>query len=125
MVTASHLPEDKNGIKFFSENGGLDKEDIDELIVLAQDEATHWYNMGIMPPSSGNVGVLCSELVSVCGICNAEYVCLGFIYLHKHLFSLHMFDSHNHFAPHLSTYMVLFSGQLYAILQGNLETSHR
>lgn len=64
MVTASHLPEDKNGIKFFSANGGLDKKDIDELIVLAKEEAYHWYDMGIMPPSSGNAGVLCSELVN-------------------------------------------------------------
>jgi len=64
IITASHLPEDKNGIKFFSGNGGLDKEDIDELIVLAQEEATEWYNTGIMPPSSGNAGVLCSELVN-------------------------------------------------------------
>jgi hypothetical protein len=65
MVTASHLPEDKNGIKFFVSNGGLDKNEIDELIVLAQDEARHWYDMGIMPPSSGNAGVFCSELVSL------------------------------------------------------------
>lgn len=64
IITASHLPEDKNGIKFFSSEGGLDKSDIDELIVLAQEEATKWYDMGIMPPSSGNAGVLCSELVN-------------------------------------------------------------
>jgi len=64
IVTASHLPEDKNGIKFFSSKGGLDKKDIDELVVLAQEEATQWYNIGLMPPSSGNAGVLCSELVN-------------------------------------------------------------
>jgi hypothetical protein len=65
IVTASHLPEDKNGIKFFSSNGGLDKKDIDELIFLAQEEAIHWYDIGLMPPSSGNAGVLCSEIVSL------------------------------------------------------------
>ena len=65
IITASHLPEDKNGIKFFSSKGGLDKKDIDDLIVLAQEEATQWYNTGIMPPSSGNAGVLCSERVSI------------------------------------------------------------
>lgn len=64
IITASHLPEDKNGIKFFSSKGGLDKKDIDDLIVLAQEEATQWYNTGIMPPSSGNAGVLCSERVN-------------------------------------------------------------
>lgn len=62
-VTASHLPEDKNGIKFFTKEGGLSKSDIDELIGLAQTEARHWYDLGIVPPSSGNAGVLCSELV--------------------------------------------------------------
>ncbi|KAL3805588.1 hypothetical protein HJC23_005832 [Cyclotella cryptica] len=63
MVTASHLPEDKNGFKFFGKGGGFTKSDIDELIVLAQTEARHWYDMGILPPSSGISGVLCSELV--------------------------------------------------------------
>lgn len=62
-VTASHLPEEKNGLKFFSKNGGLTKHDIDTLIVLAQEEARHVYDMGILPPSSGNAGVLCSERV--------------------------------------------------------------
>ncbi len=37
---------------------------MDELIDLAKEEAYHWYDMGIVPPSSGNAGVLCSELVS-------------------------------------------------------------
>mmetsp|Transcript_3245 Transcript_3245/g.5958 ORF Transcript_3245/g.5958 Transcript_3245/m.5958 type:complete len:535 (-) Transcript_3245:124-1728(-) len=63
MVTASHLPEEKNGIKFFSKNGGLTNKNIDELIVLAREEVRHWYDLGILPPSSGNTGVLCSEVV--------------------------------------------------------------
>lgn len=63
IVTASHLPEDKNGLKFFGKGGGFTKTNIDELIALAQTEAKHWYDMGIVPPSSGNAGVLCSELV--------------------------------------------------------------
>jgi len=62
-VTASHLPEEKNGLKFFSKNGGLTKHNIDELIVLAQEEAHNVYDLGILPPSSGNAGVLCSERV--------------------------------------------------------------
>ncbi|KAL7546315.1 hypothetical protein ACHAWF_009645 [Thalassiosira exigua] len=62
-VTASHLPEEKNGIKFFSKEGGLTKADVDELIDLARDEARQWYDLGILPPSSGKAGVLCSELV--------------------------------------------------------------
>lgn len=63
IVTASHLPEDKNGLKFFTKKGGLTKSHIDELIGIAQTEARQWYDMGIVPPSSGNAGVLCSELV--------------------------------------------------------------
>ena len=51
-------------MKFFAENGGLTKDDVNDLIVLAQDEARGWYDMGILPPSSGNAGVLCSERVS-------------------------------------------------------------
>ncbi|KAL7535727.1 hypothetical protein ACHAXR_006692 [Thalassiosira sp. AJA248-18] len=63
MISASHLPEEKNGLKFFSKNGGLSGSNIDELIPFAQEEARHWYDMGILPPSSGNTGVLCSEIV--------------------------------------------------------------
>lgn len=64
MITASHLPEDKNGFKFFSKKGGLTAPHMDELIGLAQREARSWYDMGVLPPSSGNAGVLCSELVN-------------------------------------------------------------
>ncbi len=35
MVTASHLPMNRNGLKFFTKQGGLEKEDIAELIRIA------------------------------------------------------------------------------------------
>ncbi|MEA5004017.1 MAG: phosphomannomutase/phosphoglucomutase [Christensenella sp.] len=35
MVTASHLPMNRNGLKFFTKSGGLEKEDIAELIHIA------------------------------------------------------------------------------------------
>ncbi|WP_066645144.1 phosphoglucomutase [Christensenella timonensis] len=35
MVTASHLPANRNGLKFFTRQGGLEKEDIAELIRIA------------------------------------------------------------------------------------------
>jgi len=63
MVTASHLPVERNGMKFFSKNGGLTKDKIDELIPLAKEEANHWFEMGILPPTSGNSGIMCSEVV--------------------------------------------------------------
>lgn len=36
MVTASHLPYDRNGLKFFTPDGGLDGKDIDEILYLAE-----------------------------------------------------------------------------------------
>lgn len=38
MITASHLPFNRNGLKFFSKNGGLDKGDITDIIVFAESE---------------------------------------------------------------------------------------
>lgn len=36
MLTASHLPADRNGLKFFErEKGGLDKQDIEEILAVA------------------------------------------------------------------------------------------
>lgn len=37
MITASHLPSDKNGLKFFTRDGGLGKSDIAKIIELAHD----------------------------------------------------------------------------------------
>ncbi len=39
MITASHLPWNRNGFKYFTENGGLDKPDIAKIIEYAKDEA--------------------------------------------------------------------------------------
>jgi phosphomannomutase len=39
MITASHLPWYRNGLKFFSKDGGLEKEDIKELTKLADEIA--------------------------------------------------------------------------------------
>lgn len=36
MVTASHLPYNRNGLKFFTPDGGLDGNDIDEILTLAE-----------------------------------------------------------------------------------------
>jgi phosphomannomutase len=73
MITASHLPPEKNGMKFFATNvGGLSSTDIDELIRLAQDEVRAWYKLGIVPPLSSSSlttatsesGVKCTEYVN-------------------------------------------------------------
>lgn len=38
MITASHLPFNRNGFKFFTAGGGLDKKDIKEIIEYAEGE---------------------------------------------------------------------------------------
>lgn len=37
MITASHLPFNRNGIKLFTREGGLNKEDIAEILTMAED----------------------------------------------------------------------------------------
>ncbi len=37
-ITASHLPYDKNGLKFFTKDGGIDGKDVSELIRLAEED---------------------------------------------------------------------------------------
>jgi phosphomannomutase len=37
MITASHLPFNRNGFKFFSAEGGLDKKDITQILTLASE----------------------------------------------------------------------------------------
>lgn len=44
MVTASHLPMNRNGLKFFTKDGGLEKEDIARIIEIAE---------APMPPAEG------------------------------------------------------------------------
>ncbi|MBN2348851.1 MAG: phosphomannomutase/phosphoglucomutase, partial [Bacteroidales bacterium] len=38
MLTASHLPFNRNGLKFFSKNGGLEKQDIAEILTYSENE---------------------------------------------------------------------------------------
>lgn len=37
MITASHLPFNRNGLKFFDQDGGLESTDIKEILTVAQD----------------------------------------------------------------------------------------
>ena len=37
MITASHLPFNRNGFKFFDKNGGLNKEDISQILQTAME----------------------------------------------------------------------------------------
>ncbi len=38
-ITASHLPYDRNGLKFFTKDGGMDGKDVSRLIELAEENA--------------------------------------------------------------------------------------
>lgn len=63
MVTASHLPGDRNGMKFFTAEGGFEKPQIKILVSLAQRRAAYWYDQATIPPTSGQDAVYCSEWV--------------------------------------------------------------
>jgi phosphomannomutase len=38
MITASHLPFNRNGLKFFTSQGGLNKKDISGILRIAEDK---------------------------------------------------------------------------------------
>ena len=40
MITASHLPFNRNGFKFFTANGGLESKDIKEILAFAESDKT-------------------------------------------------------------------------------------
>lgn len=40
MITASHLPYERNGFKYFTADGGLDKKDISQIIEFAETDCT-------------------------------------------------------------------------------------
>ncbi len=50
MITASHLPSNRNGFKFFTKNGGLDKKDIKEIIEIAENTSIEKVNSNEIIP---------------------------------------------------------------------------
>lgn len=44
MITASHLPSDKNGFKFFTKKGGLEKENVIEILDIAAANESKFLN---------------------------------------------------------------------------------
>ena len=57
MITASHLPYNRNGFKYFSPEGGLDKKDIAEIIRLGEE--------GAVPEESAHGSVDETDLIGV------------------------------------------------------------
>ncbi len=64
MVTASHLPSDRNGFKIFYRNGGMTLPVLQDLGARAGTILNQWFSAGILPPASGGVEVRCSAHVS-------------------------------------------------------------
>lgn len=52
MITASHLPFNRNGLKFFSRDGGLDKGDIADIIRRAEEQDFPASEAGTRHPSA-------------------------------------------------------------------------
>ncbi len=52
MITASHLPFNRNGFKFFTCDGGLEKGDIKQILQFAQGDAATGVNPGSIVPGT-------------------------------------------------------------------------
>ncbi|KAL7572921.1 hypothetical protein ACA910_004565 [Epithemia clementina (nom. ined.)] len=64
MVTASHLPIDRNGFKFFYQGNCLTKAEIGLVGHWASQFAIQWYTQNsLLPPSSGEGAVMCTSWV--------------------------------------------------------------
>lgn len=61
MITASHLPMNRNGMKFFDANGGLDKADIADIINFAESNSI----LGRLMPAHAENNVTEVDLMSV------------------------------------------------------------
>ncbi len=56
MITASHLPMERNGFKYFTAEGGLDKPDISRLIAIAEDDTAFPTGSAAPEPGSASGG---------------------------------------------------------------------
>lgn len=70
MITASHLPYDKNGLKFFTPEGGLSSRDIDAILLLASEDkctvgAGRYFERSFMDVYSR---ILVEKVEHVCGV---------------------------------------------------------
>jgi phosphomannomutase len=64
MVTASHLPIDRNGFKMFtSSGGGLTRDQLSDLGRRAKCVASTLFEQMVIPPTSGDQALFCSEWV--------------------------------------------------------------
>jgi hypothetical protein len=116
-------------MKFLAARGGLMKDEVNDLISLAQNEARGWYDMGILPPSSGNSGVLCSKRVSLHRVWSVLSFCLfessvsGVVDAYTNGTNSPLIPP----SPHTSItprHRIII-GRLHAVLRGHPPTRHR
>lgn len=67
MVTASHLPKDRNGFKFFTKEGGLEKADIKRILEIAaslesDDEKQDGFSKGVSSQKADLMSLYCEFL---------------------------------------------------------------
>ena len=65
MITASHLPKERNGFKFFDADGGLNKGDITDIITFAESDSILGRLMPVTPGSiedSNLMDLYCAHL---------------------------------------------------------------
>ncbi len=67
MITASHLPFNRNGLKFFNKDGGLEKSDIKEILTIA----------GELEPAFGRPGAFPCRILSAYTKSLREKICEG------------------------------------------------
>ncbi|GEK89297.1 Phosphomannomutase [Alkalibacterium putridalgicola] len=64
MITASHLPMEYNGLKFFTKNGGLEHEDIESILFLAEQEVKVTDAYVSQPTEKDLLSVYAADLVA-------------------------------------------------------------
>lgn len=64
MITASHLPMNRNGLKFFTRRGGVEKEDIRAIIDLAEGGDLHPADQRGSITHTDLIGLYAADLVS-------------------------------------------------------------
>ncbi|MCD6582316.1 MAG: hypothetical protein J7K90_10980 [Desulfuromusa sp.] len=65
MLTASHLPFNRNGIKFFLRNGGLEKQDITEILTLAAEIGEVTEKPDIVAPAINLMDDYAAHLITI------------------------------------------------------------
>jgi phosphomannomutase len=66
MLTASHLPFNRNGLKFFTSEGGLDKQDISRILEIAE--------RGDFPAASATGSIVEMDFISVYSDSLVQYI---------------------------------------------------